>query len=104
MSFTGFNAASQDSPVHAICYRGCSIIGARRCVSATSPCRGIERIALAIFYAAEQLGFSADDSAEGMTLAGTQAHLCLYLRNYPKTQAPALLRKPEKYQQALFIP
>lgn len=43
----------------------------------------IERDAMAILHAAQQLGLSADDSAQAIILAGTLAHLALYRRSYP---------------------
>lgn len=44
----------------------------------------IERDAMAILLAAQQLGLSADDSAQAIMLAGTLAHLSLYRRKHPK--------------------
>jgi hypothetical protein len=43
----------------------------------------IERNAMAILHAAENLGLSADDSAQAIILAGTLAHLSHYRRSFP---------------------
>ncbi|NVL49876.1 hypothetical protein F2S72_09000 [Pseudomonas syringae pv. actinidiae] len=43
----------------------------------------IERDAMAILHAAEQLGLAADDIAQAVMLAGTLAHLATYRRSYP---------------------
>lgn len=69
----------------------------------------IERDAMAILHAAQQLGLSADDSAQAIILAGTLAHLAMYRRSYPnvgreylRTEVEGLARQSDYFADEIL--